>query len=126
MRYSDLAVEGAPEDGLVAYGDDGDDLRLTQARQIVSGDAQAAAGESPVDDGWVDFAAGDRSEAAFLRRYAPLPEAEWYRSDHYTVYAWLLRDRHVVGQGRGGELERGAALPAVGPVEAVATAGQGV
>ena len=36
---SSLAVEGElPEDGLAAYGDDGDDLMLALARQIVSGE----------------------------------------------------------------------------------------
>ena len=40
---SSLAVEGElPEDGLAAYGDDGDDLLLALARQIVSGEADAA------------------------------------------------------------------------------------
>ena len=38
---SSLAVEGElPEDGLAAYGDDGDDLMLALARQIVSGDEE--------------------------------------------------------------------------------------
>ena len=67
---SSLAVEGElPEDGLAAYGDDGDDLLLALARQIVSGDepaeteaveavfaqAQAAAADAEallVDEGW--------------------------------------------------------------------------
>ena len=67
---SSLAVEGElPEDGLAVYGDDGDDLMMALARQIVSGDAQAdaetleeafaqardaeaAAEEYLVDDGW--------------------------------------------------------------------------
>ena len=67
---SSLAVEGElPEDGLAAYGDDGDDLMMALARQVVSGDAQedtetleavfaqardaeAAAEEYLVDDGW--------------------------------------------------------------------------
>ena len=36
---SSLAVEGElPEDGLAAYGDDGDDLMMALARKIVSGD----------------------------------------------------------------------------------------
>ncbi len=40
---SSLAVEGElPEDGLAAYGDDGDDLLLALARQIVSGETDAA------------------------------------------------------------------------------------
>ena len=68
---SSLAVEGElPEDGLAAFGDDGDDLMLALARQIVNGDetegdsesveqvfaqardAEASAEELLVDDGW--------------------------------------------------------------------------
>ena len=67
---SSLAVEGElPEDGLAAYGDDGDDLMMALARKIVSGDeeqdaesveavfAQArdavtTAEEYLVDEGW--------------------------------------------------------------------------
>ena len=66
---SSLAVEGElPEDGLAAYGDDGDDLMMALARKIVSGeedgaetveevfararDAEANAEECLVDDGW--------------------------------------------------------------------------
>ncbi|MDE2860921.1 MAG: hypothetical protein OXL35_05445 [Chloroflexota bacterium] len=67
---SSLAVEGElPEDGLAAFGDDGDDLIMALARKIVSGDeedetetvetvfsqardAEAAAEELLVDDGW--------------------------------------------------------------------------
>ncbi len=68
---SSLAVEGElPEDGLAAYGDDGDDLMMALARKIVSGDeekdeaetleeafaqardAEASAEEFLVDDGW--------------------------------------------------------------------------
>ena len=67
---SSLAVEGElPEDGLAAYGDDGDDLIMALARKIVNGDeedeaetveqvfaqardAEAAAEEYLVDDGW--------------------------------------------------------------------------
>ena len=64
---SSLAVEGElPEDGLAAYGDDGDDLMMALARKIVSGeedetetveevltqarDAEAASEEYLVDD----------------------------------------------------------------------------
>ena len=44
---SSLAVEGElPEDGLAAYGDDGDDLMLALARQIVSGEEEGADAES--------------------------------------------------------------------------------
>ena len=67
---SSLAVEGElPEDGLAAYGDEGDDLMLALARKIVSGeeedeaetveevftqarDAESAAEELLLDDGW--------------------------------------------------------------------------
>ena len=66
---SSLAVEGElPEDGLAAYGDDGDDLMLALARRIVNGDedeaetveqvfaaarhAESDAEEYLVDDGW--------------------------------------------------------------------------
>ena len=66
---SSLAVEGElPEDGLAAYGDDGDDLMMALARKIVSGDeeedetveavfaqardAEGASEEFLVDDGW--------------------------------------------------------------------------
>ena len=65
---SSLAVEGElPEDGLAAYGDDGDDLMLALARKIVNGDeeeesveeafaqardAKALSEELLVDEGW--------------------------------------------------------------------------
>ena len=66
---SSLAVEGElPEDGLAAFGDDGDDMMMALARRIVNGeedgagtveeafaqtrDAEAAAEELLVDDGW--------------------------------------------------------------------------
>ena len=67
---SSLAVEGElPEDGLAAYGDEGDDLMMALARKIVSGDeeqeaesveavfaqardAEATAEEYLVDDDW--------------------------------------------------------------------------
>ena len=68
---SSLAVEGElPEEGLAAYGDDGDDVLMALARKIVSGDeedaddeameaafaqardAEAQAEEFLVDDGW--------------------------------------------------------------------------
>ena len=67
---SSLAVEGElPDDGLAAYGDDGDDLMMALARRVVSGDeedetetveavfaqardAEASAEEYLVDDDW--------------------------------------------------------------------------
>jgi len=66
---SSLAVEGElPEDGLAAYGDEGDDVMMALARKIVNGDeeedetveeafaqardAEAVAEEYLVDDDW--------------------------------------------------------------------------
>ena len=67
---SSLAVEGElPDDGLAAYGDDGDDLMMALARRVVSGDeedetetveqvfaqardAEATAEELLVDEDW--------------------------------------------------------------------------
>ena len=47
---SSLAVEGElPEDGLAAFGDDGDDLMMALARKIVSGDAEEADDEAVED-----------------------------------------------------------------------------
>ncbi|MXY43550.1 MAG: hypothetical protein F4Y50_05770 [Dehalococcoidia bacterium] len=44
---SSLAVEGElPEDGLAAYGDDGDDLMLALARKVVAGEEDAGSVES--------------------------------------------------------------------------------
>ena len=44
---SSLAVEGElPEDGIAAYGDDGDDLMLALARKIVAGEEDADSVES--------------------------------------------------------------------------------
>ena len=43
---SSLAVEGElPEDGLAAFGDDGDDLMIALARKIVSGEEEAGSVE---------------------------------------------------------------------------------
>ncbi len=48
---SSLAVEGElPEDGLAAYGDDGDDLMLALARKIVAGEEDAGSVESVFEE----------------------------------------------------------------------------
>ena len=81
---SPLAVEGElPEDGLAAYGDDGDDLMLALARKIVAGEEDVGSVESVfeqarqvaakaeallVDEGWAapepePVARGDATEA---------------------------------------------------------------
>ncbi len=48
---------------------------------------------------WGCFTVGNRSAAAFLRLLEQLPEAQRYRSDHYQVYDFLPRNRHVAGKG---------------------------
>ena len=66
---SSLAVEGElPEDGLAAYGDDGDDLLLALARQIVSGEAEET---EPVE---MVFA---QAQAAADDAEALLVDADW-------------------------------------------------
>ena len=64
---SSLAVEGElPEDGLAAYGDDGDDLMMALARKIVSGEEQ--------DD-------AETVEAVFAQRGTPRPSPRSYLVD---------------------------------------------
>ena len=81
---SSLAVEGElPDDGLAAYGDDGDDLMLALARKIVAGEEDAGSVESVfaqalqvaaeaeallVDDGWAA-----PEPAAAVGRSGPAP-----------------------------------------------------
>ena len=63
---SSLAVEGElPEDGLAAFGDDGDDLMLALARQIVSGEKTDADGES-VEDVFAQARDAEASAEEFL------------------------------------------------------------
>ena len=92
---SSLAVEGElPEDGLAAYGDDGDDMMMALARKIVSGeeedeaetmeevfaaarDAESEAEELLVDDGWKvveiepEVRLGQRQRVPHQRERAP-------------------------------------------------------
>ena len=64
---SSLAVEGElPEDGLAAYGDDGDDLMLTLARKLVNGNEDDTA---------------DTVEAVFAQARATETESEEYLVD---------------------------------------------
>ena len=95
---SSLAVEGElPEDGLAAYGDEGDDLMMALARKIVSGDeseaetveevfalarnAEATAEELLVDDGWKT--GGDRAGDGLGQRQWP-PRPLRHRADRET------------------------------------------
>ena len=69
---SSLAVEGElPEDGLAAYGDDGDDLMLALARKIVAGEEVADSVESV-------FA---QAQQVAADAEAPLVDAEWAASE---------------------------------------------
>ena len=73
---SSLAVEGElPEDGLAAYGDDGDDLMLALARKIVNGEEDE-----------------ESVEAVFAQARRPKPAAKscwWTRSG--TRWSWKPR-----------------------------------
>ena len=81
---SSLAVEGElPEDGLAAYGDDGDDMMMALARKIVSGDeedeaetmeevfAQARNAESEAEELLVDDGRAGPGQRASPQRERP-------------------------------------------------------
>ena len=73
---SSLAVEGElPEDGLAAYGDDGDDLLLALARQIVSGD-EAEAAPVAVVFAQAQAAAADAEALLVDEAWQPVVEAQ--------------------------------------------------
>ena len=75
---SSLAVEGElPEDGLAAYGDDGDDLMLALARKIVSGREDVGSVESVFEQA--------RQVAAEAE--ALLVDAEWAASEPEAMIA---------------------------------------
>ncbi len=95
---SSLAVEGElPEDGLAAYGDDGDDgddLMLALARKIVAGEA----GEESVEDVFA------QAQQVAADAEALLVDAEWAAPEPVVV------EVHASGDGRsalpvGGEAE---------------------
>ena len=73
---SSLAVEGElPEDGLAAYGDDGDDLMLALARKIVAGEE---------DDGSVESVFAQAQQVA-AEAEALLVDAEWAAPEPVAV-----------------------------------------
>ena len=94
---SSLAVEGElPEDGLAAFGDDGDDIMLALARKIVNGeeeeegesvedafaqsrDAEAVSEELLVDEGWhaVEVEAKPEQVVAHRNGTGPAEETPW-------------------------------------------------
>ena len=100
---SSLAVEGElPEDGLAAFGDDGDDLMLALARQIISGektdadgesveavfaqarDAEASAEEFLVDDGWKAMAVEPEAVEVNGNGVNSLPRTGYGGDGHHT------------------------------------------
>ena len=97
---SSLAVEGElPEDGLAAYGDDGDDLMLALARKIVAGEEDAGSVESVfaqaqqlaaeaeallVDDEWASSAPVVVGTAMVSERAANAVDPEPQRS----LFSW--------------------------------------
>ena len=113
---SSLAVEGElPEDGLAAYGDEGDDLMMALARKIVSGDeneaetvkevfaqarnAEATAEEYLVDDGWKVVEVGPKAVAVNGNG----SHANGHRTDGIgpTVKLVLDNGHHANGNGNG-------------------------
>ena len=92
---SSLAVEGElPEDGLAAYGDDGDDLMLALARKLVNGNEDDAA---------------DTVEAAFTHARAAETESEGYLVDDGWQAAALETTTNVETQINGDAEALGAA-----------------
>ena len=82
---SSLAVEGElPEDGLAAYGDDGDDLMLALARKIVAGEEDGDSVESV-------FA---QAQQVAADAEALLVDAEWRAPEPVVV------EVHASGDGR--------------------------
>ena len=118
---SSLAVEGElPEDGLAAYGDDGDDLMMALARKIVSGDeneaetvqevfaqardAEATAEELLVDDGWKVVEVGPEAVAVNGNgSHANGNGSNGHRTDGIgpTVKLVLDNGHHANGNGNG-------------------------
>ena len=96
---SSLAVEGElPEDGLAAYGDDGDDLMMALARRIVSGEEDDAETVEAV------FAAAREAEAS----------GEEYLVDDWKLVEVEPETVEVNGNGRHANGNGHAAIPANG------------
>ena len=114
---SSLAVEGElPEDGLAAYGDDGDDMMMALARKIVSGDeedeaetmeevfaqarnAESEAEELLVDDGWKPVEIGP--EAVAVNGNGHHANGNGHEAIGPTVELVLGNGRHANGNGNG-------------------------
>ena len=127
---SSLAVEGElPEDGLAAYGDDGDDLMMALARKIVSGeeedetetveavfaqarDAEASAEEYLVDDDWKAVEIEPEAIAVNGNGANSLPRTGYGGNGHHDdgigpTVELVLSNGHANGNGH-------AAIPANG------------
>ena len=127
---SSLAVEGElPEDGLAAYGDDGDDLMMALARKIVSGeeedetetvesvfaqarDAEASAEEYLVDDDWKAVEIKPEAIAVNGNGANSLPRTGYGGNGHHDdgigpTVELVLSNGHANGNGH-------AAIPANG------------
>ena len=127
-QQSSLAVEGElPEDGLVAYGDEGDDLMMALARKIVSGDedetetveeifaqardAEATAEEYLVDDGWKPVEIDPEIIAVNGNGHAPAPVNGNGTNGHNdagigpTVELVLGNEHHANGNGHDEEAD---------------------
>ena len=127
---SSLAVEGElPEDGLAAYGDDGDDLMMALARKIVSGeeedetetvesvfaqarDAEASAEEYLVDDDWKVVEVEPEAIAVNGNGANSLPRTGYGGNGHHDdgvgpTVELVLGNGHANGNGH-------AAIPANG------------
>ena len=116
---SSLAVEGElPEEGLAAYGDDGDDLMMALARQVVSGDAQedaetleavfaqardaeASAEEFLVDDGWQAVEITPEREPLTAEVHVNGNGNGHHHALETTVELVLGSDHHANGNGNG-------------------------
>ena len=92
-----LAVEGElPEDGLAAYGDEGDDLMLALARKIVAGEEDAGSVESV-------FA---QAQQVAAEAEALLVDAEWHAPEPVAVVVEPV----AVGAGADDLLDEDGAL----------------
>ncbi len=116
---SSLAVEGElPEDGLAAYGDDGDDMMMALARRIVSGDeedeaetmeevfaqarnAESEAEELLVDDGWKVVEV--EPEAVAVNGNGHHANGNGHEAIGPTVELVPVNGRHANGNGNGHE-----------------------
>ena len=122
---SSLAVEGElPEDGLAAYGDDGDDVMMALARRIVSGDeedeaetveeafaqakeAEASAEQLLVDDGWKPVESlprtgyGVEPEAVAVNGNGSRANGHGDPLDIWPTVELALADGHTPANGNG-------------------------